>query len=200
MIVPFIPNPDVRDSVIGYCEKLAEEIRHARYHGHPIKVIVDKRDLRGGEKTWGWIKKGVPLRIEVGPREMESEIYQLARRDKGHKDTTQIGRTDLSLKLPVILDEIQHNLLVKATHFRDKHTVRIDHKKEFYDFFTPKGDEIHGGFALCHWNGDPAIEAKVKEDLNVTIRCIPHGMGEEAGRCIFTGEPSQRRVLFAKAY
>ena len=139
VIVPFIPNPDVRDSVIGYCEKLAEEIRHARYHGHPIKVIVDKRDLRGGEKTWGWIKKGVPLRIEVGPREMESEIYQLARRDKGHKDTTQIGRTDLSLKLPVILDEIQHNLLVKATHFRDKHTVRIDHKKNSTTFLLRKG-------------------------------------------------------------
>ena len=199
-IVPIIHSPETKDAVIAYCEKLAHELKQVSYHGKPIQTIVDKRDLRGGEKTWGWIKKGVPLRIEIGPREMEAGQFQLARRDKGHKDTTPIAKGDLAHKVPTILDEIQRNLLARATQFRKQHTIEIDSKKEFYDFFTGKGEEIHGGFALCHWNGDPAIEAKVKEDLNVTIRCIPHGMGEKAGQCIFSGEPSSRRVLFAKAY
>jgi len=99
-----------------------------------------------------------------------------------------------------ILEEIQSNLLAKATQFRDQHTVEIETKKEFYEFFTSKGDEIHGGFALCHWNGDPAIEEKVKEDLNVTIRCIPLHVPVVEGKCIFTGEPSKQKVIFAKAY
>ena len=74
----------------------------------------------------------------------------------------------------MILDDIQDALLAKATAFRNQHTVKIDRKEDFYNFFTAKTeDEIHGGFALCHWNEDPAVEQKIKEDLNVTIRCIP---------------------------
>ena len=99
-----------------------------------------------------------------------------------------------------LLEEMQKNLLIKAKAFRDLHTAEIKSKKEFYDFFTPKGEEIHGGFALCYWNGDPAIEAKVKEDLNATIRCIPLHLKPEAGKCIFTGEQSSQKVIFAKAY
>ena len=79
-------------------------------------------------------------------------------------------------------------------------SLEIDDKKEFYDFFEGKGDEIHGGFALCHWNGDSEIEAKIKEDLNVTIRCIPMHLPPVEGKCIFTNERSLRRVIFAKAY
>ena len=99
-----------------------------------------------------------------------------------------------------ILDAIQHNLLAKATAFREQHTVKLNTKAEFVEFFKSKEDEIGGGFALCHWNGDPAIEAKVKEEFNVTIRCIPLNAPREEGRCIFTGEPSVRRVLFARSY
>ena len=99
-----------------------------------------------------------------------------------------------------ILEDIQANLLAKATEFRDRHTVEIQNQKEFYDFFTAKGEEIHGGFALCHWNGDPVIEAKVKEDLNVTIRCIPLHLPPQEGKCIFTGQRSAGKVIFAKSY
>ena len=101
------------------------------------------------------------------------------------------------------LDEIQNELLERARAFRDRHTVRIDAKEEFYDFFTPANrtkPEIHGGFALCHWSGDPEVEDQISTDLNVTIRCIPLDAPDEKGRCIISGKPSPRRVVFAKAY
>ena len=201
VIIPIVHSDESREKVIGFCENLARDLRKVRYADYPIQVIVDKRDLRGGEKSWSWIKKGVPLRLEIGPREVDSGQIQLARRDKPHRETTPVNADQLAGSISEILDEIQNNLLAKALAFREKNTVRIDHKKEFYDFFTAKSeDEIHGGFALCHWNGDPLVEQKVKEDLNVTIRCIPLNAPHEEGRCVITGEPSTRRVIFAKAY
>ena len=94
-------------------------------------------------------------------------------------------------------------LFNKAAAFRDSQTKRIDTKEEFYAFFTPKNSEqpeIHGGFALCHWSGDADVEEKVKNDLNVTIRCIPLEATAEEGKCVISGRPSQRRVIFAKSY
>lgn len=200
VIVPIVHSAETRDAVLGFCDKMAKDLRLVHYDGQPLKVIIDTRELRGGEKTWGWIKKGVPLRLEIGLREIESGLFGLCRRDKPHKETVSIRSGEMAERIPSVLDAMQEALLRKAAAFRDQHTVKIDKKGDFYDFFADKGDAIHGGFALCHWNGDPAIEAKVKEDLNVTIRCIPLKGHKEAGRCLFTGEPSSCRVLFAKAY
>jgi len=200
VIIPILHNPDMRERVLQYCNEMAQSLRKIHYDGQPLKVIVDTRDLRGGEKSWSWIKKGVPLRLEIGLREIESEQFALARRNYPHKETLSIHRTELEAQVPHILDEIQKNLYEKALRFQESHTHKINTKAEFYAFFADQGDEIHGGFALCHWNEDPTIEAKVKEDLNVTIRCIPLEMEPEEGICIFTGEKSPRRVLFAKAY
>ena len=94
-------------------------------------------------------------------------------------------------------------LLRRATEFRDAQTRRIDTKEEFYEFFTPKNSakpEIHGGFALTHWNGSAAVEEQIKADLKVTIRCIPFEENPESGTCPFTGEPSAQRVVWAKSY
>jgi prolyl-tRNA synthetase len=196
VIIPIIHNEEARGKVMSYVEALALRLKKVRYLDQPLRVIVDTRDLRGGEKSWGWIKKGVPLRVEVGLREIEAGKLQVARRDRPHKEMTPFDEE----KVVELLEEIQANLLKKAMAYRDEHTVEIESKKEFYDFFTAKGEEIHGGFALCHWNGDPAIEAQVKEDLNVTIRCIPLHLPSEEGKCIFTGEKSERKVIFAKSY
>jgi prolyl-tRNA synthetase len=106
----------------------------------------------------------------------------------------------------VILGEIQRNLYDRAKVLRDSNTVRIDSKKDFYDFFTPKNyekPEIHGGFALAHWSGNPDVEAQIKEELKVTIRCIPFDQeirDDRSGQCVISGEPSPGRVLFAKSY
>lgn len=200
VLIPIVHNPEMRDAIVGYAENLAKELKDAVYDGEGLKVLVDKRDMRGGEKSWSWIKKGVPLRLEIGPREVEAEQFSVARRDKPHKETVSIHRSELHKEIPRLLDAMQNHLLQKATDFREANTVKIDSKKDFDEFFKAKDEEIGGGFALCHWNGDPAIEAKVKAEHNVTIRCIPHNLPAEEGRCIFTGEKSKRRVLFAKSY
>lgn len=197
VILPIIHNEETRAQVLSYCDNLAKELREITFDDQKLKVLVDSRDLRGGEKSWAWIKKGMPLRIEVGLREIESGQISLLRRDRSHKERKQMTPSELRQSIVPILEEMQDHLLQKATAFRDSNMVRIDRREEFYDFFS--SDE-KGGFALCHWNEDPAVEQKVKEDLNVTIRCIPLNAPPEEGRCIITGEPSRRRVIFAKSY
>ena len=104
---------------------------------------------------------------------------------------------------PEILMSIQRNLLERAKKFLQANTRVISSKEDFYDFFTPKNParpEIHGGFALAHWNGSREVEEQIKNDLKVTIRVVPLDDSPEPGKCIFTGEPSVRRVVWAKSY
>lgn len=202
-IIPVIHKEETRQEVMGYCHSLAGELRHVLYDGRPLVVIVDERDMRGGDKTWSWIKKGVPLRLEIGPRDIANDKLGIARRDKPHRETTQLSRGHFVAKVGEILDEIQNGLYQKALAYRDEHTRKIDTKDDFYAFFTPQNKEqpeIHGGFAYAHWCGDKAVEAKIKEDLGVTIRCIPLDWEAEEGRCVITGKLSKQRVIYAKAY
>jgi prolyl-tRNA synthetase len=199
VIIPILHSEETKGAILSHCEALAAAFRSIAYGGSPLRVHIDTRDLRGGEKTWSWIKKGVPLRIEIGMREVEAGAFALYRRDKPHKEATSLRRAELAEKIPSILDEIQTSLLDKATRFRQQHTHRIDTKQEFYDFFRDT-DQIHGGFALSHWADDSTVEEQLKTDLNVTVRCIPLDSPREEGRCPFSGKPSHRRVLYAKAY
>ena len=203
VLLPIIHGDDAKNTVLTYCESLAQELQQASYDGQPIRVAVDKRDMRGGEKIWSWIKKGVPLRVEVGLREVTSNILSMGRRDQGEREKKSITREELVQTVGLILKDIQDQLLNRARSWRDENTKRIDTKDDFYSFFTPSNQErpeIHGGFAMAHWSGESAIERKLKEDLNVTIRCIPLSGPEEEGRCVITGKASKRRVIFAKAY
>ena len=197
VIIPFINKEEDRLKVLAYCDQLAAELRRELFDGMPLKVIVDARDLRSGEKSWSWIKKGVPLRLEIGLREIEAGSFGILRRDRPHKERTQLEAGDLPKRVGPILHEMQAGLLKKATEFQSRHTVRLDTKEQFDDFFAT---DDKGGFALCHWSGNLEAVEKIKEDLNVTIRCIPLNAPHEEGRCILTGEPSHRRVIFAKAY
>ncbi len=203
VILPVLHKEETRQEVLDYCEKLKDALQAIDYHGRKIDVTLDERDLRGGEKTWGWIKKGIPIRLEIGPRDIAEGKVMLSRRDKTPKDKVLLSRDELISTLPQILDEIQNTIYERALKYRDENIVEIDSKEEFYDFFTPKNKErpeIHGGFAYTHWCGDPAIEQEVQKDLSVTIRCIPSELKSEPGTCPFTGKPSPRRVLFAKSY
>ena len=203
VILPITPKEEARAKVLEACDKLARQIREMRYIDLPIEVEVDHRELGGGVKNWEWIKKGVPLRVEIGPRDLEKNSVEVSRRDQGIKAKESMPMEELVRGAPEILMSIQNNLYERATKFRDENTRVIDSKKEFYDFFTP-GDaakaEIHGGFALAHWNGSREVEEQIKNDLKVTIRVIPLDDSAEHGECIFTGKPSSRRVVWAKAY
>lgn len=216
VIIPVMPKPETRDAVLAAANDLATQLRAITWHGTPVQVHVDQRDLGGGVKNWEWIKKGVPLRVELGPRDLETGNVAVSRRDgfpvvaggadPGKQTKSFIPSSEFVSLVPQLLDSIQQNLFDRALAFREANTLRIDTKEEFYEFFTPKNPakpEIHGGFALAHWNGSRAVEEQIKNDLKVTIRCIPFddpANPPESGKCFMTGEPSPRRVLWAKSY
>jgi prolyl-tRNA synthetase len=203
VILPITPKEETRGAVLEACDKLAKQLREMRYVGLPMEVEADRRDLGGGVKNWEWIKKGVPLRVEIGPRDLESGKVTVSRRDQLVKAKELMSMQEFVPRAPDILDSIQQNLFERAKKFRDQYTRVIDSKKEFYDFFTSANSEkpeIHGGFALAHWNGSREVEEQIKSDLRVTIRIIPLDDSFEPGNCIFTGKPSSRRVIWAKAY
>lgn len=195
IILPVMHKEEQKKSISDYCEKIAAELRQIHYHHKNICVEIDYRELTGGEKAWSWVKKGVPIRIEVGMKELENNTVFLGRRDKEYKEKVSQNREEFLATLIHQLDEIQATLFARAKEFQQRHITEINNKEAFYEFF-----KNNNGFASAHWNGDADIEAKIKSDLNVTIRCIPLVENAEAGTCIFSGEPSQQRVIFAKAY
>jgi len=203
VILPIIPKPEAKERIMRYCHQLGSEMRDINYNGLPISTEIDDRDLRGGEKFWHWVKKGVPIRVEIGPSELENDSVSFSRRDKEHKERVNSSKNEFLATVVNELDDIQNSLYQKAMDFREKNLVKIDTKKDFYEFFTPGNPgkpEIHGGFAYSHWSGDPEEEEQVKSDLNVTIRGIPFEGDEEPGKCVISGKPSRKRVVFAKAY
>ncbi len=203
VILPVLRGEDQDKDVLEYCRRLETEIGKQEFAGRPIAVQIDASEKRGGEKTWGWIKKGVPIRIEIGMREFTEDKVFYGRRDKGPKDRKAVPREEFVFIVPQILEEIQQGLFDRAKDFRRAHTLRFDTKDKFIKFFTPKNTEkpeIHGGFASAHWCGKPECEAWPTENLKVTIRCIPLDAEEENGKCIICGAPSKKRVIFAKAY
>ena len=200
-ILPVTPKEGSRQLVLDACEKLHEQLKKIDFAGSKIRVEIDDRDLRGGEKYWQWVKKGVPITLEIGPRDLENQTVFMGRRDSGSK-REGISIEEFIKSASDILESIQMNLFQRALDFREKNTMVINSKDEFYDFFTsPKENksEIHGGFALVHWDRDPKWEEQIKNDLKVTIRCIPEGKSEP-GDCIFSGMPSPGRVVMAKSY
>ena len=201
VIIPVAPKPDLRDAVFAACDALAAKLRALSYGGELLRVEVDKRDFGGGVKSWEWIKKGVPVRIEIGPRDMEKGTVALARRDRGHKEKAFPTNDELLASITTTLQEIHDSLLARATALRAANTVKIETRAEFTEFFAAKDDtKISGGFAFAHWDGTPETETEIKEQLKVTIRCIPSDSPEEPGVCVWSGKPSARRVLFAKSY
>jgi len=212
VIQPVLHKPEAKAEVMAFCDKLIAELRTKVYGGRVIEVEYDTRDIRGGDKTWQWIKRGAPIRLEIGPRDVAEESVFMARRDRGPKEKESVKAADFVARVPEILQEIQDGLFEKAKAYRKEHTRTIDTRDDFHDFFTaPATGEneptpIHAGFAMTHFNGDPKLEEQIKNDLAVTVRCIPlDGQGlcddeDEPGTCPFTGEPSAKRVVWAKSY
>ncbi|WP_413290327.1 proline--tRNA ligase [Bdellovibrio sp. HCB337] len=198
-ILPIYRNDEERAQVLEYVNSLAKELRASRFDGQAIIVKVDDRDMRGGEKAWQYIKQGVPVRVEVGPRDMAKGEVFVGRRDKGVKEKSGMARTAFVESLPKILEEIQQNIFNKAKAHRDANTKKIENLKDFEAFFGGDAESQAGGFAMVHWN-EAAMGHEILAKLKVTPRCIPLEGPEEAGTCIFTGKPSKRRVIFAKSY
>ncbi len=203
VIIPVIPKPELEADVLAYAEKIARQLKACSFYERPISVFVDKRDKRGGEKNWEWIKKGVPLRIEVGPRDLESQSVMICRRDMPHKEKQKLAFERLAEEVPLMLASIQKNYFEQALKYRDENIRRdITTLEEFKRYFTPKNSdkpEIHGGFVLAKWCGDVETE-KLLDELKISIRCLPLNQSGTEGKCILTGKTATIDAIFAKSY
>ena len=201
VILPIYKTPEERAKVMPFCEGLKKDLGAQQYAGEAVRVRIDDRDIRGGDKKWQWVKRGVPIRLEIGPRDISDGKLFPGRRD-GVKYETKPTPEEFVANIAKTLAEMQQGLFDRAAKLRDEATVKIDSLAEFEKFFTPKNadnPEIHGGLAYCHFVDSPEIEEKLKE-LKVTVRCVPLDGETEAGTCIFTGKPSTKRGVFAKSY
>ena len=159
-----------------------------------VSVKFDNRDnIKPGFKFNDYELKGVPLRIAIGPKDLEKGQVELARRDTLEKSF--VPQSDLVEMIPALLEKIQNSLYNKAFSFRDEHITEVDSYEEFKTVLEEKG-----GFISAHWDGTEASEEAIKKETKATIRCIPYDVKEETGKCIYSGAPSSQRVLFAKAY
>jgi len=202
-IVPIYKDEQEKAAVMEMATQVQDIFKGAMLQDVRIYTELDDRDLTSGERNWYWIKKGIPLRIEIGPRDVASGCVMLARRDKEPREKASVSLADLKEHAITAMLKMQDVIYQNALAFRDANMVKIDDNAKFYSYFTPKNQdqpEIHGGFALSHWCGDVACEERIKEDLKVTVRCIPFDAVKEEGSCICCGKPSHRRVIFAKSY
>jgi prolyl-tRNA synthetase len=159
-----------------------------------ISVKIDDRDThKPGWKFAEYELKGVPLRIAIGPRDLENNTVELARRDTKEKETTSLD--NIELKIKDLLDQIQKDIYRKALQYREENTSIVNTYEEFKELLDTKG-----GFLYAHWDGTAETEAKIKDETKATIRCIPLDGKSEKGRCIYSGEPSAQMVIFARAY
>jgi len=195
VILPIYRNDQERGQVLPYCEALKLELQAQTFDHQAVRVRIDDRDLRGGEKKWQWVKRGVPLLVSIGPRDIQGGEVFVNRRDVGGKGGG-VKHHDFVSNLNLSLAEIQQALFDRASQARAAATVTIDTLEGFRDFFA---EGAPGGMAHCHFVDVPEIEEYLKP-LKVTARCVPLDAQQEPGRCIFTGQPSSRRGLFAKAY
>ncbi len=188
-IIPIYKN---EEQLAQISEKVKEIKKAIEAKGISVKYD-DRETYKPGWKFAEYEFKGVPLRLAIGPRDLEEGTIEVARRDTMEKATYQ--QIDIENKVEHLLESIQSNLYQKALNFRDMSTYKADTWDEFKDIIENKG-----GFVLAHWDGTTETELKIKEETKATIRTIPLNNPQESGKCIYTGNPSTQRVVFAKAY
>ena len=190
VMVPVFKKPEEEEAVLAKMREFKELMERAG-----LTVKIDDRDnLRSGFKYAEWELKGVPVRIAMGPRDLENRTAEVVRRDTLEKEF--VNWDSLVDHVAARMEQIQQNIYKKALDFRNANTYKVDS----WDEFKQKIEE--GGFLLCHWDGTKETEAKIQEETKATIRCIPIDsfVCEEEGKCVYSGKPSKRRVIFAKSY
>ena len=189
VIVPIYKNEEQFEAISKVADDIIGDLKDRN-----ISVKFDKRDtLRPGAKFAQHELQGVPVRIAIGPKDLENETVEVARRDTLTKETVILDR--VSVVVEDLLEDIQKALFNKALNYRDEHITPVD----TFDAFKA-ALETKGGFVSAHWDGTIETEDKIKELTKATIRCIPLDAKEEEGVCVYSGKPSNKRVLFAKAY
>ncbi len=189
VMIPIYKGEEELNRVVTRLEAIASELKK-----RGISVKIDSRDnVRTGFKFAEYELKGVPIRLAMGQRDFTNGTIEIMRRDTLEKET--ISQESIEDRIEKLLDEIQKGIYEKALKFRDSMITRVDTYEEFKKVLDSKG-----GFILAHWDGTPETEEKIKNETKATIRCIPVDAPKEEGRCIISGKPSHRRVIFARSY
>ncbi|MBX3282248.1 MAG: proline--tRNA ligase [Acidobacteria bacterium] len=188
VIVPIHRSPEDLAEISAVVDPIVEKLKAI---GISVKYDDDDKQ-RSGWKFAEYELKGVPVRLALGKRDLEAGTIEVARRDTLTKESRSIE--GIVEHIEALLGDIQSNIYQKALTFREEHTFRVDTWNEFVEKIEA------GGFLLAHWDGTAETEEKIKEQTKATIRCIPLDAPEEAGKCVLTGQPSSRRVIFARAY
>jgi prolyl-tRNA synthetase len=187
VLIPIFRSGDQKDEIKKYINPLEEELKSIG-----IRYFIDWSDSSPGFKFNEWELKGVPVRIEIGPRDVESKKLVMARRDNGEKFF--ISKNELSIKIKTVLEEIQNNLFNQAKEFRNENTHNVKTYDEFKNIIND------GGFVRCGWDGDSETELKIKEETKATIRCIPFNEDPKGLKCVYSGKKAKHEVIYAKAY
>jgi prolyl-tRNA synthetase len=204
VILPVTPKEESKQAVLDACQALAAKLRQQMYHGDSLRVIVDTRDLNSGVKKWEWIKKGVPIRLEIGPRDLESGKVCVQRRDAGVTDKTFMLQEESVEMASGLLQAIHNQLLERATVFRDANISAC----ESLDVFNAHWSKENPGWLYTPWAGSPDQEDELSKLHKITIRCVPiaeanlplHLKQISAGKCILTGVETTQYVLWGKSY
>ncbi len=200
VVVPIWKNDAEKTRVLEAAAKIAAELRD-----DGLSVRLDDREgVKPGAKYYEWERKGVPVRIELGPRDLDSNTVMIKRRiapvgPDGRAKKETLKREGLGVQIGTILDEFQKFLFARAQALRETNTVSVDGWADFEGVFADQGSK----FVWAHWDGATQTELAIKEATRATIRCIPlpgQGPDAEPGKCVKTGKPSAQRVLFSKNY
>jgi prolyl-tRNA synthetase len=191
VIVPIYKTDEEKNTVLKSCNEIFSTLKEAG-----IRVHLDDRDnYTPGFKFNHWELRGVPLRLNIGPKDVANNVVEVARRDTAEK-IRGVSQNGLANELSGLLSAIQKNIFEKALAFREKNTVRV----ESYDEFKAVLAKGNNGFIECHWDGSGDDEGKIKEETKATIRVIPFAWGPTPGKCMYTGRPTTQRVIFARSY
>ncbi|MDX2027956.1 MAG: proline--tRNA ligase [Alphaproteobacteria bacterium] len=201
VIAPMFREDSDRNQILAYCEALKNDLQKQSYGGQPLRVKLDARDITGADKKWGWIKKGAPLLLEIGPRDVEGGKVCVLRRDQpGKKFPT---REEFVASAVAELEAIQKGMFDAALAFQKHRTaVNIHDRAAFEAYFKKSGDNNfvgEQGFVRAKWSGDPA-SLKILDELGVTVRCIPFDQDGTEGPCVLTGAKTKQTAIFAAAY
>jgi prolyl-tRNA synthetase len=189
VIIPIYKTTEQLDKISEKVKTIKADLEKA---GFSVKYD-DRENNKPGWKFADHELKGVPVRIAIGPRDLENSTVEVARRDTLEKET--IPMKEVTTHVTGLLEDIQANIYKKALKFRTDNTFYVDKWSDFLEII-----DNQGGFIMAHWDGTSETEDKIKEETKATIRCIPFEAPEEEGACIYSGKPSKRRVLFARSY
>ena len=203
IIIPILRDETLKQEVLDYCASLKSELQTQTFGGHPLRVRLDTRDIPPSDKRWDWIKKGAPILIEIGPRDVQGSQVCVTRRDQLSGGKKFLSRATFVAQAATELAAIQKDMFEAAANLRVKRTVTdIKDWAAFETYFSKDAENsfITGqGFVRAKWSGDPNSLAKL-EPLGVTVRCIPFDQSGTSGTCVLTGQPATQDVIFARAY